>query len=495
VAGRREYLEPVKLQGEVQEDSCSVDLNESRVQIQCVVVLGPSLDLVNFSPTQLKMQAVFMDGSYAEWVAYERLAFPSLSMTVSDLRRMYHVPDGHRNRAPNNSQALASFFNISASEEDGKRFHRSMGMRRQPAVTFQGQQGPPGVEGNIDLQWIQAMGNNVPVTYWATAGGDPLSAHEPFLEWLCELANSSHPPLVHSLSYGENEEAYSLAYQRRGNLELAKLGLRGVTILAASGDTGIQGAAQQGGPPPRCAPFAAVWPASSPYVTSVGATMVSNHMSEVCNVDRVYAMGSNSSMPFACPETNVGEIVCSTQTGSMITSGGGFSQRFARPQYQADAIEEYLSQIFVNRSLFNATGRGYPDISATGANVPIFFQGRLTMVGGTSASSPIVAGLVALLNGERLEAGLPPLGFLNPLLYTSYNRWPDIVQDVRVGNISGTNLLLPAAQLKDCEAGFPALPGWDAASGLGSPNFKQMLQHLVPLSAEYSRAPLKRMWV
>lgn len=52
-------------------------------------------------------------------------------------------------------------------------------------------------------------------------------------------------------------QAYSLAYQRRGNLELAKLGLRGVTVLAASGDTGIQGAAQQGGPPPRCAPFAA----------------------------------------------------------------------------------------------------------------------------------------------------------------------------------------------------------------------------------------------
>eukprot|EP00490_Sorites_sp_Unknown_P011683 CAMPEP_0114685588 /NCGR_PEP_ID=MMETSP0191-20121206/60643_1 /TAXON_ID=126664 /ORGANISM="Sorites sp." /LENGTH=72 /DNA_ID=CAMNT_0001970251 /DNA_START=1 /DNA_END=215 /DNA_ORIENTATION=+ len=72
----------------------------------------------------------------------------------------------------------------------------------------------------------------------------------------------------------------------------------------------------------------------------------------------------------------------------MITSGGGFSQRFPQPYYQEEAIEEYLSQISVNRSLFNATGRGYPDISAIGANVPIFFQGRLTMVGGTSASSP-----------------------------------------------------------------------------------------------------------
>lgn len=65
------------------------------------------------------------------------------------------MPDGHRNRAASNSQALASFFNISASEEDAKAFHLAMGNRRQPAVSFRGLKGEPGVEGNIDLQWIQ----------------------------------------------------------------------------------------------------------------------------------------------------------------------------------------------------------------------------------------------------------------------------------------------------------------------------------------------------
>eukprot|EP00913_Durusdinium_trenchii_P030921 g28962.t1 len=478
-AGGTEYLKPVEIQGQIQEDACSLDSAGPRLQISCVVVLGPSLDLVNFSPTQLQLQTVFADGSASAWASYARLAFPSLSMTVSDLRRMYKVPDGHRNHAPKNSQALASFFNISASEADARRFHLAMGNRRQPSVHFVGPQGPPGFRkgqdavGSLHLKQLagEAMGNNVPVTYWATPGGDPATAHEPFLEWILELANRD-------LAKNRSRD-YSAAYQRRANLELAKLGLRGVTVLAASGDTGVQGAAQAGGQPPRCAPFAAVWPASSPYVTAVGATMVSNHMSEVCNIDRIYAMGSNSSMPFACPETNVGEIVCSTQTGSMITSGGGFSQRFARPDYQAEVIEEYLSQVKVNRSLFNATGRGYPDLSATGANVPIIFENRLTMVGGTSASSPIVAGLVALLNGERLASGLPPLGFLNPLLYSSYQRWPDIVQDVRVGNISGSNLLLPSGSIRDCAEGFEALPGWDAATGLGSPNFKEMLQRLV----------------
>ncbi|CAJ1454575.1 unnamed protein product [Effrenium voratum] len=489
MAGRVEYLKPIHLRGAVIEDACSVEEDANGVQITCVVVLGPALGLVNFLPTELQVQTVFVDGTAGEWVAYERMAFPSLSMTVSDLRRMYNVPDGFRNTFAKNSQAIASFFNISASEADAKLFHLAMGTRPQPAVHFVGGRTDPGVEGNIDLQWIQAMGNKVPVTYWATPGGSQATAHEtPFLEWILALANSSDPPLIHSLSYGENEEAYSLAYQQRGNLELAKLGLRGVTVLAATGDTGVQGAAQQGGAPTRCAPFAAVWPASSPYITAVGATMVSTHVSEVCNIDRVYAMGSNSSMPFNCPETNVGEIVCSTQSGSMITGGGGFSGRFPRPSWQAAAVEEYLGQISVNQSLFNSSGRAYPDLSAVGANVPIFFEGRLTMVGGTSASSPIVAGLVALLNGERLKAGKPSLGFLNPLLYESYDRWPDVVHDVRVGNISGTNLLLPTDLLTDCAEGFPAKPGWDAASGLGSPNFYEMLQHMVPASQRGSGA-------
>merc|ERR1719433_452978 len=172
-----------------------------------------------------------------------------------------------------------------------------MGMRAQPDVQFVGPRSEPGVEGNIDVQWIQAMGDNVPTYYWETPGGE--EAHEPFLEWLVAMANDTSPPLVNSVSYGENEEDYPLAYEERANLEFAKLGIRGISILVATGDTGIQGAAQEGGTPPRCRPFAPVWPASSPFVTAVGATMWSNHVSEVCDANDVYAMGTNSSIPFA----------------------------------------------------------------------------------------------------------------------------------------------------------------------------------------------------
>jgi tripeptidyl-peptidase-1 len=194
-------------------------------------------------------------------------------------------------------------------------------------------------------------------------------------------------------------------------------------------------------------------------------------------------------MPFACLEAEIGEIACSVQRGAMITGGGGFSDRFPRPSYQDSAVEEYLSTAAdsLNFSLFNRSGRAYPDISALGQNIPIVFQGQLVMVGGTSSSSPIVAGLLALLNGERLDGGYPPLGFLNPLLYKAYDQWPEIVRDVVAGNNSGGNLLLPPELNRDCPDGLPAHPGWDATAGLGSPRFGEMLKHLVKVPFEGRR--------
>lgn len=462
---------------------CSTDDN---VLYTCVFPLGPSLYLTNFISTRLEVRAMFVDGSVGKWGKYRRLAYPTQSMTVDALRQLYGVPSGYRYTHPRGhnslgaTQGIMAFLNVSSTEADAHQFHVAMGMRAQPAVKFVGPPGLPNVEGSIDIQWIQGMGNNVPTTYWTFPGGR--NAHEPFLEWLLEVANTTAPPQVQSVSYGENEADYSVEYTQRCNLEFMKMGLRGISVLIATGDTGVQGAAQPGGSPAQCAPFVPVWPASSPYVTAVGATQFSTHSSEVCDVEQVFAMGTNSSVPFACPELQIGEIVCSVQRGAMITGGGGFSNRFPRPKYQEAAVKEYLHHPHgrFNFSQFNRTGRGYPDISAVGENVPIFIGGQLVMVGGTSSSSPIVAGLISLLNGERLRAGQPVLGFLNPLLYAMHEAAPEIVQDVRVGNNSGGNLLLPPELDVDCSEGFHALPGWDATTGLGSPNFREMLKVLIP---------------
>ena len=97
---------------------------------------------------------------------------------------------------------------------------------------------------------------------------------------------------------------------------------------------------------------------------------------------------------------------------------------------------------------FNASGRGYPDVAAQGTTFAIVANGQFLAVDGTSASSPTFASIVALLNDKRLSAGLPPLGFLNPLLYS--------------GNASSAFNDVTSGSNPGCGTdGFPAASGWD----------------------------------
>jgi len=165
----------------------------------------------------------------------------------------------------------------------------------------------------------------------------------------------------------------------------------------------------------------------------------------------------------------------------MITSGGGFSNQFPMPEYQREAVESFFRNANTTetagslppKEYFNMTGRGYPDLAAIGQNVPVVFDSELQMTGGTSASTPIVAGLISLINSRRLKRNKPVMGFLNPWLYQTHAAMPEIVVDVKYGNNSGGNRLLPTYTA--CTHGFNAIPGWDAATGLGSPNFASML--------------------
>ena len=75
-----------------------------------------------------------------------------------------------------------------------------------------------------------------------------------------------------------------------------------------------------------------------------------------------------------------------------------------------------------------------PDVSALADNFKIFFQGRSGLIGGTSASSPAFAGFVSLLNDVRISNGRPPLGFLNPFIYSIGKSG---FNDITVGNNPG----------------------------------------------------------
>lgn len=185
------------------------------------------------------------------------------------------------------------------------------------------------------------------------------------------------------------------------------------------------------------------FPPTCPYVTAVGATQVPT------GTDITTAIASGTQ-----PET-----ACET----VIYSGGGFSNYFGMPSYQSDAVETFLTDYPPSYSseIYNTTGsRAYPDISANGANYVVAVDGTFSLVYGTSASSPVIGSIIALINNELVAAGKSPVGFINPTLYA----YPDVLNDITEGGNQG------------CETdGFESAPGWDPVTGLGTPNYEAML--------------------
>ncbi|KAF8849785.1 subtilisin-like protein [Acephala macrosclerotiorum] len=264
------------------------------------------------------------------------------------------------------------------------------------------------------------------------------------------------PASVISTSYGYNEADLPAAYEVRQCNEYMKLGLAGVSVLYSSGDHGVAGNSGQCCTNAKCAggtynsgssgTFNPSFPATCPYITSVGATQVK----------------PNGLVTATNPEE-----ACET----VIYSGGGFSNVFAIPSYQSSAVATYFS---AHKPTYTATQynnsqtvRGYPDVSANGANYVVAVDGALSLVYGTSASSPVFGAIVTLINEQRIAAGKSTVGFLNPTLYANPSAFTDIIAGGNQG--CGTN-------------GFTAVAGWDPVTGLGTPNYSKLLSVFLALA-------------
>tara|TARA_B110000208_G_scaffold190744_1_gene255466 strand:+ start:1452 stop:2120 length:669 start_codon:yes stop_codon:yes gene_type:complete len=161
----------------------------------------------------------------------------------------------------------------------------------------------------------------------------------------------------------------SAQYVARTNVEFAKIGALGTTIVVSSGDEGALGNLD------KCksgAPFDPGFPASSPHVLTVGATMLSASVSAAAGP----AAGAPSDP--ICKDnggcaTSKDEVVCSYPYAG-ITSGGGFSHFAPRPAWQDTAVSTYLKNAKLPpSSMYNASGRGFPDISVVGHNYAVYF--------------------------------------------------------------------------------------------------------------------------
>jgi len=168
--------------------------------------------------------------------------------------------------------------------------------------------------------------------------------------------------------------------------------------------------------------------------------------------------------PASCPfVTAVGGTILFPEQ-AVDFSGGGFSNYFSRPSYQNEAVQGFLDGLPKDtyKGLFNPSGRAIPDVATQSDFFRVFIGGKAFHIGGTSASSPTFTGFVALLNDARLKKGLPSLGFINPLIYS---KAASGFNDITVGNNPGCGT-----------PGFNATKGWDAITGLGTPDFAKLIK-------------------
>ena len=109
-------------------------------------------------------------------------------------------------------------------------------------------------------------------------------------------------------------------------------------------------------------------------------------------------------------------------------SGAGFSNYFGAPAYQQSTVNNYIKNLNGEYDgLYNKSGRAYPDVAAQGNHDAIVYGGKIITIGGTSASSPTFAAIIALVNDALLAAGKKPLGFINPWLYSNaYKTFTDV---------------------------------------------------------------------
>lgn len=386
----------------------------------------------------------------------------------------------------------------------------------------------------MDIEYIMGMAPGVLSEFWFWGGHDFC---RDLREWTAAILTSDAPPLVHSVSYGWQDDLGKIGCKQEDiddvDVNFAKLAAMGITIVVASGYSGsgwdlglypcgglnttIEGMAVQGvmkkvidltsttvedcvkecceesfdtddltathawtytlpnasHPNGVCVSYSEVsgvvptndaisggrsvpgterrstlypsWPASSPWVTAVGATRF---------VDQ--------------------QLDNPEMASDFFGSGGGFSTMFGAFEDQQSAVQHYLEvapQLApADKAYFPRGGRATPDVSLLGEGYLIIVNGKLSKVVGTSASAPAFAGMVSLLNEARLAAGAPPMGYLNPFLY----QHPEAFTDILLGHdFIG---IMPIFGIRfEYEYGFNCTEGWDPITGLGTPKFDQLL--------------------
>ena len=282
---------------------------------------------------------------------------------------------------------------------------------------------PNGPDGEVMLD-IEVVGAIAPQAHIAVYFAPNTDAG--FLDAITTAVHdTTNKPSIISISWGGPESSWTQQSMTGFDEAFQAAATMGITVCVASGDNGSSDGVTGGGDNVD-------FPASSPNVLACGGTNLQASGTKISS-ESVWNDGA--------------------QGGA---GGGGISTFFALPAYQ-----DGLQATRTTGGTTALSNRGVPDVCGdadpeSGYNVRI--DGTNTVIGGTSAVAPLWAGLIARINA----ANGTPVGFVNPHLYAATGAFHDITE--------GNN------------GDFAAAVGWDACTGLGSPNGSQVADALASAS-------------
>jgi kumamolisin len=297
-----------------------------------------------------------------------------------------------------------------------------------PSVTAVGVDGgsnSPGQEadGEVELD-IEVVGGVAPGAVQYVYFAD--NTDQGFIDAIAQAVHATPTPIAVSISWGQSEDQWSAQSRTAMDDAFSDAAALGVTVTVAAGDNGSSD------DPSETTQVHCDFPASSPHALACGGTKL---------------IGNTSSFAITS------EVVWNETASNEGAGGGGVSDVFPLPSYQANAGVP-------GSGGGGGTGRGVPDVAGNADPVTgytVVVDGQQEPIGGTSAVAPLWAGLIARLaqaTGKRF-------GLLQPMLYAGVA--PGVAQPGFNDIVKGDN------------GAYKAGPGWDACTGLGSPNGAALL--------------------
>lgn len=306
----------------------------------------------------------------------------------------------------------------------------------------------PEGESDMDLEVAHAIAPDARLVY---ADLDSFGKNAPPSAQFAQAFSAAaqrYPGAIWSISLGQCEDVFSSQDAAAVNQAVVDAERRGTTAFAASGDSGGLECLGVHDDVPSIPAKGISFPGDLPAVTSVGGTTLHVTSSGVYRT-----------------ETTWSEPLLSQG------STGGLSTIFSMPAWQkAPGVISTYSSGATCGAAPGSYCREVPDVAADAAptsGAAVRFDGRWLANGGTSLATPEWAAFTALIDNHLASDGDKPLGFANPLLYELANRSP------------------PHAAFHEITFGandfYPAAPGYDMVTGLGSPDVWNIARDLVPL--------------